>query len=307
MSVLSIAARQAEDRPSVSFEFFPPKSDKMSEKLWETVKRLEPMAPKFVSVTYGAGGSTRERTHDTVKRIAEETSLTPAGHLTCVSATKEEVLEVAESYWQAGVRHIVALRGDAPEGMGEPFEQYPGGFVDSVDLVKGLREHRPDLGKCFEVSVSCYPERHPDSKGWDEDLDFLKAKQEAGADRAITQFFFEPEIYLDFLERARAHGITMPIVPGIMLQPNFKGLKRISKLCAATLPDWLHSLYEGLDDDPQTRDLITANVAAELCHKLADQGVRDFHFYTLNRAGLALSICHLLGLKPAVQKVASHG
>ena len=289
---------------SVSFEFFPPKTEKMEERLWETVQRLEPMEPSFVSVTYGAGGSTRERTHGTVRRIAPETGLRPAGHLTCVSATKEEVLAVAEDYWQAGVKHIVALRGDPPEGMGAKFEPHPGGFRDSIELVEGLRAHRTDLGKCFEVSVSCYPELHPESRGWEAEIAFLKAKQDAGADRAITQFFFEPEVYLTFLERARAGGVTMPIVPGIMLQPNFNGLKRIAGLCGASLPDWLHELYAGLDEDAETRELVTANVAAELCQKLSDEGVRDFHFYTLNRAGLALSTCHLLGAKPKAAKAA---
>jgi methylenetetrahydrofolate reductase (NADPH) len=276
----------------------------MASRLWETVQRLEPMAPSFVSVTYGAGGSTRERTHETVKRIVQETSLKPAGHLTCVSATREEVLSVAEQYWQAGVKHIVALRGDPPAGMGQAFQVHPGGFSDSVDLIRGLRAHRPELGKCFEISVSCYPELHPESRGWDAEIAFLKAKQDAGADRAITQFFFEPETYLNFLDKARAGGVTMPIVPGIMLQANFRGLQRISGLCGASIPDWLADLYEGLDDDEETRELVTANVAADLCRKLADQGVEDFHFYTLNRAGLALSTCRLLGLKPHPAKAA---
>ena len=276
----------------------------MAARLWDTVKRLEPMEPAFVSVTYGAGGSTRERTHETVKRIAQETSLKPAGHLTCVSATKEEVLGVADQYWEAGVKHIVALRGDPPAGMGAKYEVHPGGFENAVDLVKGLRAHRPELGKCFEISVSCYPELHPESRGWDAEIAYLKAKQEAGADRAITQFFFEPETYLTFLEKARAGGVTMPIVPGIMLQANFRGLQRISGLCGATIPAWLSDLYEGLDDDEETRELVTANVAVDLCRKLSDEGVEDFHFYTLNRAGLALSTCRLLGLKPHPAKAA---
>ena len=289
--------------PNVSFEFFPPKTDKMEAKLWESVARLEPMAPNFVSVTYGAGGSTRDRTQKTVAKIARDTRLAPAAHLTCVSATKEEVLQVATDFWQAGVRHLVALRGDAPEGMGAKFEQYPGGFRDSVDLIAGIREYDIAPGARFEISVSCYPERHPDSLGWNEDIAFLKAKQDAGADRAITQFFFEPEIYLEFLERARAGGVTMPIVPGIMLQPNFTGLKRIAGLCGASVPDWLHELYDGTEDDAETRELITANVAVELCHKLAEEGVKDFHFYTLNRASLALSTCRMLGLKPHKEEV----
>ncbi len=303
MTALSTASRQSGNAPNVSFEFFPPKSDNMAAKLWENVARLEPMAPKFVSVTYGAGGGTRDRTHQTVSKIAQDTSLSAAAHLTCVSATKQDVLQVAEDYWNAGVRHIVALRGDAPEGMGARFQQHPGGFRDSVDLIEGLRGARPDLGRAFEISVAAYPEPHPDSQGGDSDIAFLKAKQDAGADRAITQFFFEPDTYLRFLERARAGGVTMPILPGIMLQPNFEGMKRIAKLCGASLPAWLETLYEGTEGDTETRDLITANVAAELCHKLADEGVKDFHFYTLNRAGLALSTCRLLGLKPQSQEV----
>lgn len=297
MSDLSIAARQSGNTPSVSFEFFPPKNETMTEKLWECVRRLEPMSPHFVSVTYGAGGSTRTRTHETVSRIAGETSLTPAAHLTCVGAPREVVLQTAEDYYEAGVRHIVALRGDAPQD--EDFAQPEDRYTSVIDLVTDLRAHRPDLGKVFEVSVACYPEPHPDSRGWEADLAHLKRKQEAGADRAITQFFFDPDLYFEFVEKARAAGITMPLVPGIMLQSNFKGLKNFARMCGASLPDWLHHLYEGLDDDPATRDLITANVAAELCHKLADGGVNQFHFYTLNRANLALSTCHLLGLKPA--------
>ena len=300
MTSLPIAQRFGRETPNVSFEFFPPKTEKMTSRLWETVERLEPMAPEFVSVTYGAGGSTRERTHDTVRRIANETSLHGAGHLTCVAATKEEVLAVADGYKDAGINHIVALRGDPPEGMGAKFEQHPGGFKNSVELIETLRARDEGL----EISVSCYPELHPENHGWEAEIAFLKAKQDAGANRAITQFFFEPDVYLGFLEKARAGGVSMPILPGIMLQPNFKGLKRISALCGANLPDWLHELYEGLDDDPETRDLVTANVAAELCYALADHGVRNFHFYTLNRAGLALSTCRLLGLKQPPQKVA---
>ena len=239
-----------------------------------------------------------------MRRIASETTLRAAAHLTCVSATKEEVLAIAEEYWQAGVKHIVALRGDPPAGMGAKYEPHPGGFLDSVDLIRGLRAHRPELGKCFEISVSCYPELHPENRGWDAEIGYLKAKQDAGADRAITQFFFEPEVYFEFLERARAGGVTLPIVPGLMLQPNFTGLKRISALCGATVPHWLERLYDGLEEDDETRDLVTATVAAELCHKLHERGVRDFHFYTLNRASLALSTCRLLGLKPNSAKAA---
>lgn len=284
----------------VSFEFFPPKTEAMATRLWETIQRLEPMAPSFVSVTYGAGGSTRERTHETVRRIVAETSLRPAAHLTCVGATREEVLAVADGYRQAGVKHIVALRGDPPAGMDAKYEPHPGGFRDSVDLIRGLRE----LGKSFEISVSCYPELHPESRGWDAEIAFLKAKQDAGADRAITQFFFEPDVYFNFLDRARAGGVTLPIVPGIMLQPNFSGMKRMAGMVQTSVPQWLERLYEGLEEDNETRDLVTATVAAELCHKLHERGVRDFHFYTLNRASLALSTCRLLGLKPQSAKAA---
>ncbi|MAK60159.1 MAG: methylenetetrahydrofolate reductase [NAD(P)H] [Ponticaulis sp.] len=285
----------------VSFEFFPPKSEKAEEALWDSVRRLEPVHPKFVSVTYGAGGSTRDRTHRTVKRMVDETDLTPAAHLTCVGASKAEVMGVVDDYLDAGVGHIVALRGDAPEGMGAKFTPHPEGFTGSVELIEAIRAHKPEFGKKFEISVAAYPEPHPDSQGLEKDLELLKAKQDAGADRAITQFFFEPEPYLKFLDAARDYGINMPIVPGVMLQPNFKGLKRISGLCGASVPNWLHELYEGLDDDAQQRELITANVAADLTMKLADQGVKDFHFYTLNKADLALATCRLLGLRPASQ------
>lgn len=282
----------------VSFEFFPPKTEKAEDILWDSVRRLESVHPKFVSVTYGAGGSTRDRTHRTVKRMVEETDLVPAAHLTCVAASKAEVMGVIDDYLDAGVRHIVALRGDPPEGMGAKFTAHPEGFSGSVELIGAIRQYKPELGKKFEISVAAYPEPHPDSHGLKTDLDVLKAKQDAGADRAITQFFYEPDHYFRFLEAARAHGITIPIVPGVMLQPNFKGLKRIAGLCGASLPVWLHELYDGLDDDPQQRELITANVAADLTMKLADQGVKDFHFYTLNKADQALATCRLLGIKP---------
>lgn len=282
---------------SVSFEFFPPKTEKAEDNLWSSIRRLEAVRPKFVSVTYGAGGSTRDRTHRTVKRIVEETSLTPAAHLTCVGASKDEVMGVVDDYLEAGVQHIVALRGDPPEGMGARFTPHPDGFRNSVELIEAVRRFKPELGKRFEISVAAYPEPHPESQGLAKDLEFLKAKQDAGADRAITQFFYEPDHYFEFLDAARGYGIDIPIVPGIMLQPNFNGLKRIAGLCGATLPSWLHELYEGLDDDAEQRELITANVAADLTNKLADKGVKDFHFYTLNKAGLSLSTCRLLGIK----------
>lgn len=282
--------------PTVSFEFFPPKSEAMETRLWDVVKRLEPLQPGFVSVTYGAGGSTRDRTHRTVKRIVEDTGLHPAAHLTCVSATKDDVLGVVGDYADAGVRHIVALRGDPPAGMDAQFEPHPGGYESSVDLIAGITERH---GAKFQISVGCYPEPHPESRGWDEDIALLKAKQDAGASRGITQFFFDPDIYLRFLEKARAGGVTMPIVPGIMLQANFQGLKRMAGMVQATLPTWLHERYDGLDDDAETRDLLTATIAADLCRQLADEGVQDFHFYTLNKAPLALSTCRLLGLRPS--------
>lgn len=297
-NTLKIAKRQSRPSPEVSFEFFPPKTDKMEAKLWESVARLTPMAPRFVSVTYGAGGHTRDRTLRVVTKIAEDTSLLPAAHLTCVGATKYEVLNVVSELWQVGVRHLVALRGDPPGGIDLEFEQYPGGFSSSIELIEGIHAHETQLGGRFEISVSCYPEPHPHSKGWEQDIAFLRAKQDAGADRAITQFFFEPETYFSFLDRARAGGVTMPIVPGIMLQPNFKGMKRIAKVCQVCVPDWVHEVYHGTDEDIATCEHITANVAAELCHTLSEQGVNEFHFYTLNRASLALSICRLLGLKP---------
>lgn len=280
---------------NISFEFFPPKSPKLEDKLWDTIRRLEPVSPKFVSVTYGAGGSTRDRTHRTVKRIVDETGLDPAAHLTCVSATKEEVLEVVSDYQASGLKHIVALRGDPPTGIGETFEAHPDGFVSSVDLIAGVRDR---FGDAFDISVSCYPEKHPESQGWDADIAFLKAKQDAGATRAITQFFFEPDVYCDFVDRAQAGGVTMPILPGIMLQSNFTGLKRMSAAVKIHLPDWLHARYDGLDNDAETRDLVTATIAADLCRQLAERGVNDFHFYTMNKAPLALATCRLLGVKP---------
>lgn len=286
----------------ISFEFFPPKTPKMEERLWETIRRLEPVDPRFVSVTYGAGGTTRDRTHRTVKRIVEETGMKPAAHLTCVSAAREEVLDVVSDYEATGVGHIVALRGDPPTGIGEAFEAHPKGFSSSIELIEGIRNR---FGDSFDLSVGCYPEQHPESRGLNDDIAFLKAKQDAGATQAITQFFFEPQTYLDFVERARAGGVTMPIIPGIMLQANFEGLKRMSAAVKAHLPDWLHARYEGLENDPETRDLVTATVAADLCRKLADQGVTDFHFYTMNKAPLALATCRLLGVSPGTSDAAA--
>ena len=286
----------------ISFEFFPPKTPKMEERLWETIRRLEPVAPQFVSVTYGAGGSTRDRTHRTVKRIVDETALKPAAHLTCVSASKEDVLGVVSDYATSGLHHIVALRGGPPTGIGDSFEAQPDGFNSSIELIEGIRDR---FGDQFELSVGCYPEQHPESKGWDADIAFLKAKQDAGATRAITQFFFEPDVYCSFVDRARDGGVTMPILPGIMLQPNFEGLKRISSAVKADLPAWLHERYQGLEGDAETRDLVTATIAADLCRKLADRGVTEFHFYTMNKAPLALATCRLLGVSPGTTDAAA--
>jgi methylenetetrahydrofolate reductase (NADPH) len=278
---------------SVSFEFFPPKTEKMEQGLWTAIRRLEPLRPRFVSVTYGAGGSTRERTHTTVERLVRETELVPAAHLTCVRATRDEIDAVAQSYKAAGVRHIVALRGDPPEGAGARYEPHPGGYANAADLVAGLRRIAN-----FELSVAGYPEKHPDSPTVAADLDNLKAKTDAGANRVITQFFFDNAHYLRFLEAARAHGIWAPIIPGIVPIHNFKQVAGFAARCGATLPSWLARRFDGLDNDPPTTHLVAAAVAAEQVMDLVDQGIRQFHFYTLNRADLVYAICHLLGQRP---------
>jgi methylenetetrahydrofolate reductase (NADPH) len=287
------------DRISVSFEFFPPKTAEMEKTLWEAIERLEPLAPSFVSVTYGAGGSTRERTHATVKRILAETKLVPAAHLTCVGATREEIDAVVRGYWEVGVRHIVALRGDPPEGVGERYVPHPGGYAYSFDLVAGIKRIAD-----FEVSVAAFPERHTESKSVDQDLDVLQKKVDAGASRAITQFFFENDLYFRFLERVRARGITIPIVPGILPVQNFKQTRNFAERAGTSVPPWLADRFAGLDDDPVTRKLIAAAVAAEQVFDLVDRGVNTFHFYTMNRADLVYAICHLLGLRPAQPAVA---
>ncbi len=277
---------------SVSFEFFPPKTEKMEETLWQSVKTLAPLGPRFVSVTYGAGGSTRERTHATVARIVKETSVPAAAHLTCVGASKAEIAEVATAYWEAGVRHIVALRGDAPI-LGAKFEPHPDGYAGAAELVAGLRKIAP-----FEISVSAYPETHPDAADAQADLDHLKRKIDAGATRAITQFFFTPETYFGFRDSVAAAGIDVEIVPGIMPVSNFASTKRMAAMCGTSVPDWMERLFVGLDDHPPARQLVAATITAELCRKLYAGGVRNFHFYTLNRAELSYAICHLLGLRP---------
>ena len=299
----SIDPHRASRHPAglnVSFEFFPPKTDEMERTLWEAIGRLAPLTPSFVSVTYGAGGSTRERTHGTVKRLLSETSLVPAAHLTCVDATCEEVDDVIRAYWNAGVRHVVALRGDPTAGVGAHYKPHPGGYAHSAELVSGLKR----LGD-FEISVSAYPEKHPDSPTVEADIDMLKAKVDAGATRAITQFFFENDLYFRYLDRVRARGIDIPVVPGILPVQNFKQTRGFAERCGTSVPDWLAQRFDGLDDDPATRKLIAAAVAAEQVLDLVDHGVTDFHFYTMNRADLVYAICHLLGMRPVTTQRAA--
>jgi methylenetetrahydrofolate reductase (NADPH) len=280
--------------PRISFEFFPPKTPEMEERLWEVVKRVEPLGPRFVSVTYGAGGSTRERTHATVRRIRQETALEPAAHLTCVAATRAEIDTVAAAYWEAGIRHIVALRGDPPGGMGsgERYTPHPDGYPFAADLVAGLKRVAD-----FEISVAAYPETHPEARSDDHDLDNLKQKLDVGANRAITQFFFDVDLFLRFRDRAAASGIAVPIVPGILPVTNFAQLRRMSTTCGASIPDWMAGHFDGLDDDPDTRRLVATSLAAEQCRRLQANGVNEFHFYTLNRADLIVAICHMLGVR----------
>lgn len=277
--------------PALSFEFFPPKNEALETQLWSCIRRLEPLAPRFVSVTYGAGGTTQARTHATVARIVQETALTPAAHLTCVGATQGEVDDVARHYWEAGVRHIVALRGDAPPG--QHYEPHPQGYAYAADLVAGLRRVAD-----FEISVAAYPETHPTALNADHDLDNLKRKLDAGATRAITQYFFEGEVFLRFLDRALAAGITAPIVPGIMPVSNYAQAAKFSAMCGASVPDWMGPLFAGTENDPETRRMMAAIVAAEQVRLLQANGVDEFHFYTLNRPDLTYAIAHLLGVRP---------
>lgn len=276
---------------SISFEFFPPKTDKMETTLWNSIARLAPLNPDFISVTYGAGGSTRERTHATVARVVRETHLKPAAHLTCVGATKESVDEVIRGYWEVGVRHIVALRGDAPEGAGQRYKAHPGGYESSVELIKGIKSIND-----FEVSVSAYPEKHPDSPSEAADIDMLQAKVDAGATRAITQFFFDNDHYYRYLDKVRARGIDIPITPGII--PFNAQVAKFAGACGTTVPAWFAQRFEGLENDPETAKLVSAATAVEQVMDLVDNGVTDFHFYTLNRADLVYAICHMLGLRP---------
>lgn len=295
MNYVNNNAERAAARPDlkVSFEFFPPKNEQMERTLWQTIERLAPFRPRWVSVTYGAGGSTRDRSTDMLARLLRETDLRPAAHLTCVRATRAQVDEVIRTWMQIGVRHIVALRGDPPEGVGEVYTPHPGGYESSVELVRGIKQIGP-----FEVSVSAYPEKHPESPSVEADLNTLAAKVDAGADRAITQFFFDNADFFRYLDRARARGIDIPITAGIMPMDNFQQVARFAGSCGARIPDWLARRFDGLEDDPETARLVAAGVAVEQITELLEAGVSEFHIYTLNRAGLTEAICHSIGLKP---------
>lgn len=291
LSGIPVAAPLPRD-VSVSFEFFPPKTEKMEETLWASLKRLEPLGPKFVSVTYGAGGTTRERTHNTVVGIQKDTSMAAAAHLTCVGSSKAEIDEIADRYWEEGIRHIVALRGDPEEGA-SGYTPHPDGYAYAVDLVEGLKKRHD-----FEISVAGYPETHPDAPSAQFDIDYLKKKVDAGANRVITQYFFEAETFLRYRDKAVAAGVEVPIVPGILPVTNFKQVLKFSAACNTKVPAWMADLFEGLDDEPETRKLVAATVASELCRVLHANGVNDFHFYTLNRADLTYAFCHILGVRP---------
>lgn len=276
--------------PTVSFEFFPPNTEKMAATLWRSVERLAPLQPRFVSVTYGAGGSTRDRTHQTVERIVRETDLKAAAHLTCVAATRGEIDAVADRYWEAGVRHIVALRGDMPEA-GQAYAPHPDGYAYATDLIVGLKRRHN-----FEISVGAYPEKHPDARDLSQEIEILKKKWDAGADRAITQFFFEVDDFLRYRDRMAAASIDMELTPGVLPVTNFQSLTRFAGRCGASVPTWVAERFEGLDDDVETRSGVAAAVAVELCQRLRAEGVDSFHFYTLNRAELAIAICRMLGV-----------
>lgn len=286
---------EAADRlgqPRVSFEFFPPKTEVLEVQLWDAIRKLERLNPTFVSVTYGAGGSTRDRTHRTVARIVRETTMKPAAHLTCVAASRADVDGVLRDYWAAGVRHIVALRGDPPAGVGTAYQPHPEGYAGAAELVAGARRVAD-----FEISVAVHPEKHPASPSWDAEIDNFKRKLEAGATRGVSQFFFDADIFLAFRDRLARAGVTAPVVPGIMPVTNFKGVLKMAQGCNASVPKWLATLFDGLDNDPDTRRLVAAATTAELCARLASEGVEDFHFYTLNRADLTLAICRIVGVR----------
>ncbi len=277
---------------NVSFEFFPPKTNEMELRLWEAISKLKNLKPSFVSVTYGAGGSTRERTHHTIKRILDETDLKPAAHLTCVASSKEEVREILENYWKIGVRHLVALRGDMPASSPN-YQLHPDGYRHANELIEGIRKAKID----FEISVAGYPEKHPEAKNLEEDIDNLKRKVDAGATRIITQFFFDTDAYLSFVEKCQKRGIKIPIVPGILPVSNVKQTKHFAKMCGAKIPKWMDQIFENLDERQETRQLIAGIVATELCRILHNHGINDFHFYTLNRSDLTSAICHILGVR----------
>lgn len=278
--------------PAVSFEFFPPQTEKMNATLWQSIERLAGLAPRFVSVTYGADGSTRERTHVAVARIINETQLTPAPHLTCIGASRGEIDAIAREYWDMGVRHLVALRGDAPKESGT-YVPHTDGYAYAADLVEGLKRVAD-----FDISVAAYPEVHPEAPGAQFDLDNLKRKIDAGASRAITQFFFDTEIYLRFRDRCARAGIESSVVPGILPITRFPQLERFAEMCGASVPGWLRERFAGLEDDAETRQMIAASIAIEQVRHLRSQGIDEFHFYTLNRSELTYAICHALGLRP---------
>jgi len=276
---------------TASFEFFPPKTERMGETLWDTVQRLAPLNPSFVSVTYGAGGSTRERTHKTVERILSETSLAPAAHLTCVGSSKSDVDEIVKDYWDLGVRHLVALRGDPLAGIGAVYEPHPEGYAYASDLVEGIKRIAD-----FDISVSGYPERHPESGSWQKEIDNLKRKVDAGANRIITQYFFDNDVFDDYLDRIAAAGINVPVVPGILPIHNFEQTMVFSAKCGTSIPEWVARRFAGLQNDPETRKLVGVAIACEQVMDLVDRGLTDFHFYTMNRADLTYAICHMLGM-----------
>ncbi len=280
------------DRPSVSFEFFPPNTEAMEATLWKAIERLAELEPAFVSVTYGADGSTRERTHAAVERIIQDTKLTPAPHLTCIGASRGEIDDIARDYWEMGVRHLVALRGDAPKDC-DSYVPHADGYAYASDLVEGLRKIAD-----FDISVAAYPEVHPEAPNADFDLENLKRKLDAGASRAITQFFFETDVFLRFRDRCTAAGIDSPIVPGILPITRFPQLERFAQMCGASVPGWLRDRFDGLDDDEATRQMIAASVAIDQVRKLQREGINEFHFYTLNRSELTYAICHALGVRP---------
>ncbi len=281
---------KSNNNTKVSFEFFPPRTAAMKNQLWKAITRLQPLRPQFVSVTYGAGGSTRDRTHETLKKIKKETTLEPAAHLTCIGSSQNEIDKIARLYWKEKIRQLVALRGDAVDMKN--YSPHPNGYKHASDLVAGLMKVAN-----FDVTVAVFPETHPESKGLREDLDNLKRKIDAGAKRAISQFFFDPHIFLDFLNKVRSSGIKIPIIPGILPVTNCRKVIEFSKKSGTSVPVWMQKLFQGLDEDPISRQLVAATIAAEQCKILQDNGINEFHFYTLNRSDLSYAICHILGLR----------